>query len=171
MRQNTWPIGLSYWASCRAGDVRRFCKDYRKSSLLSWLLRTSLLTLRRATKQEHFMKEAALVEAVCRSRWLYCLPSSSPLFPLIVSLASKLLGGCLIHLVTMLGNQVMMGVNHTLVVLRIIRRLLFPSFPLRSDKHSSDGLPHPVHQQHEKFHRDKVQHPSVPSIYSIIDYC
>ncbi len=40
MRQNTWPIGLSYWASCRAVDVRRFCNDYRKSSLVSWLLRT-----------------------------------------------------------------------------------------------------------------------------------
>ncbi len=48
-------------------------------------------------------------------------------------------------------------------VLGIIRRLLFPSFPLRYDKHSSDCLPHPVHQKHETFHRDTVQHPSVPS--------
>ena len=69
MRQNTWPICQSYWVSCRAVDVRRFCKDYRKSSLLYWLLRMSMLNPRRETKQEHFMKEAALVEAVCRSRW------------------------------------------------------------------------------------------------------
>jgi len=50
----------------------------------------------------------------------------------------------------------------TLSVLQMIGHLLFPSFPLRYDKHSSDGSLHPVHQQHEKFHRDKVQHPSVP---------
>jgi hypothetical protein len=77
-----------------------------------------MLNICRETKQEHFMKGAALVEDVCLSV--------------------------------------------TLVVLGIIRRLLFPSFPLRSDKHQSDGLPHPVHQKHETFHRDKVQHPSVP---------
>jgi hypothetical protein len=47
------------------------------------------------------------------ARPLYCFPSSSPLFPLIVSRASKLLGGCLSHLVTMMGNQVMMRGNHT----------------------------------------------------------
>jgi len=69
MRQNTWPICQSYWVSCRAVDVRRFRKDYRKSSLLYWLLRMSMLNPRRETKQEHFMKEAALVESVCRSRW------------------------------------------------------------------------------------------------------
>ncbi len=55
--------------------------------------------------------------------------------------------------------------------LLIIGRLLFPSLPLRDDKHACDGLLHPVHRKHDKFHRDKVQHPSVPSIYSVIDYC
>jgi hypothetical protein len=69
MRQNTWPICLSYRASCRAVDVRRFHNDDRKSSLWYWLLRTFILNIRRETQQEHFRKEAEVVEAVCLSRW------------------------------------------------------------------------------------------------------
>src|SRR5713101_915948 len=45
--------------------------------------------------------------------YLYCFPSSSPLFTLIVFTASKPLRGRLSHLVSMIVNQVMMKVNHT----------------------------------------------------------
>jgi hypothetical protein len=126
MRQNTWPICLSYWVSCRAVDVRRFCNDYRKSPLVV-LATQNAPSYHTQGNQTRAFHEGSSIGRSCLSV--------------------------------------------TLVVLGIIRRLLFPSFPLRSDKHESDGLPHPVHQQHETFHRDTVQHPSVPSIYSVIDYC
>jgi hypothetical protein len=95
MRQNKWPICLSYWASCRSRDVHRFCHDYRKSSSLYWLLRSSILTICRETKLEPFMKEEALIEDVCLSRWASWGSSDA----------------------------------------------WSPSFPLRSDQHSSDGWP------------------------------